>query len=48
LITLLKYLEAIYIDALFKIIDIKSDKRIQEFFNNYGFELNHLLNPKSE
>jgi hypothetical protein len=46
--TLLKYLEAIYIDALFKIIDIKSDKRIQEFFNNYGFELNHLLNPKSE
>ena len=45
--TLLKYLEAIYIDVLFKIIDIKSDKRIQEFFNNDEFELNHLLNLKS-
>jgi hypothetical protein len=45
---LLKYLEAIYIDVLFKIIDIKSDKRIQEFFNNDEFELNQLLNLKSE
>ncbi len=45
---LLKYLEAIYIDVLFKLIDVKSDNRIQEFFNNDEFEINQLLNLKSE